>query len=38
MVIKICKICGKDFEARGSAKCCSPEQWMEFIETMGWLK
>lgn len=25
MVIKKCKICGKEFEARGSALCCSPE-------------
>ena len=25
MVIKICKICGKEFDARGAAKCCSPE-------------
>jgi hypothetical protein len=25
MVMKKCKICGKEFEARGAAKCCSPE-------------
>lgn len=25
MVIKICKICGKEFDARGTAKYCSPE-------------
>ena len=25
MVIKVCKICGKEFEARTPAKCCSPE-------------
>ena len=25
MVIKICKICGKEFNARGAAKCCSSE-------------
>ena len=25
MVIKKCKICGKEFEARGAAKCCSLE-------------
>ena len=25
MVIKKCKICGKEFEARAKAKCCSPE-------------
>ena len=25
MVIKICKICGKEFDSRGAAKCCSPE-------------
>ena len=25
MVIKICKICGKEFDAKGRALCCSPE-------------
>ena len=25
MVIKTCKICGKEFNARGAAKCCSDE-------------
>lgn len=25
IVIKICKICGKEFDASGPAKCCSPE-------------